>query len=260
MRCAGVSEKKIIRKEKFLTPKTFEEGMLLCKKMAKDILQGEVGEGAVVGIAGTLNREKREIYRAPHLLLWNGKGIAKGVEEALGVPVFVRNDAELAGLGEATYGSGRGKKIVVYLTVGTGVGGTRIVNKRIDENVWGFEPGHQVISSDRKMRELSISGEAIKEETGKDPLEIKDGNFWKERSEMFAVGIFNAILFWSPDVVVVGGSVVQKMSLDVINAYLCKNLDIFFGIPDVIYSELGDDSGLWGGVALIDDVYSKGKA
>ncbi len=251
MRCAGVLEKKIIRKEKFPTPKTFEDGILMCKEMAEKVLQGETREGAVVGIAATLDRERRRIYRAPHLPSWNGKELARGLEQVLQVPVILRNDAELAGLGEAVYGAGREKGIVAYMTVGTGVGGTRIVNKKIDESTWGFEPGHQIISVDRKIQELSISGGSIKKNTGKDPLEIIDESFWKERSETFAVGIFNVILFWSPDVVVVGGSVSQKISLDVVNGYLEENLNMFAGIPDVIYSELGDDSGLWGGIVLV---------
>src|SRR4030066_415253 len=46
---------------------------------------------------------------------------------------------------EKVKGAGKGFNIVAFLTIGTGVGGARIVGGKPDANVFGFEPGHQII-------------------------------------------------------------------------------------------------------------------
>jgi glucokinase len=51
------------------------------------------------------------------------------------------------GLGEAVFGAGKGREIVVYMTISTGVGGARIVGGKIDASAMGFEPGHQIIDA-----------------------------------------------------------------------------------------------------------------
>lgn len=253
-RCAGVSEGTIVRKEKAETPKDFGAGILTCKKLAEAVLAGECVDGVAVGVAGTLDREKRRIFAIPQLPLWNGCAFAEELEKVFGVSVTVRNDAELAGLGEAVYGAGRGKEIVAYITVGTSVGGSRIVSGRVDAQAHGFEPGHQILfegGAEKRLYQV-VSGATIEKETGKKPSDISDEYFWKEQSEKLAVGISNAVLFWSPDIVVLGGSVGQKMDLSVIEKEMQKNLgDIFQEIPPVVFAELGDDSGLWGGVGLV---------
>lgn len=84
--------------------------------------------------------------------------------------MFLANDADLVGLGEAVYGAGKGYKVVAYFTVSTGVGGARIVNKRIDKGVFSFEPGWQYVygqglnSCNRQMYdflEFFVSGTAL---------------------------------------------------------------------------------------------------
>jgi predicted NBD/HSP70 family sugar kinase len=253
-RCAGVSEGRIIRKEKVSTPKEFEEGMTVCADMGRRVLNGATGESVVAGIAGTFDREKRKIYKIPQLPLWNGKDIFGEFVKTFGLPLILQNDAVLAGLGESVYGAGRGKKIVAYITIGTGVGGARIVKGKIDASVWGFEPGHQVISIDGEKRKLGemLSGMSIEQEMGKKPGEIQDVNFWEEKSHILSVGIYNALLFWSPDIVILGGSVGEKMNIERIKQGV-QNFagDIFEGTPDIVRAELSDDSGLWGGVALL---------
>jgi len=70
------------------------------------------------------------------------------LEEILEVPVFLRNDTAIVGLGEAHAGAGKGHEIVVYITVSTGVGGVRIIKGEIAKNQFGFEIGHQIIDLD----------------------------------------------------------------------------------------------------------------
>src|SRR6185437_2466030 len=106
--------------------------------------QGTITQAAG-GIAGVLNKAKDQLLNAPNLVNWINQPLGQSLSDIVSVSVKLENDASLGGLGEATYGSGQGYKIVGYLTIGTGVGGTRIVNGRIDQNALGFEPGHQTI-------------------------------------------------------------------------------------------------------------------
>lgn len=252
IRCAGVSNGCILRKEKVLTSKIFSDGMNQCVQLAERVLEKEQLEFVVVGCAGTLDRGKQIIYQIPQLPGWNNGTIASSLRNFFQCDVIVHNDAELAGLGESVYGAGRGKKIVAYMTVSTGVGGARIINGQIDANTWGFEPGHQLINVEGETKRLldSVSGRAIEAEMGIKPEDISDEYFWEKKSKILAIGISNTILFWSPEIVILGGSVSQRISLEIVKKQVERYVGIFSGVPEIVRVGLGDDSGLLGGIAL----------
>ena len=191
----------------FPTPATFKEGVNLFKNIAKDKVITE----AAGGIAGVLDKNKTTLTHSPHLLSWINEPIKKEFETLLNAPVYLENDAVMEGLGELHYGAGKGSDIFVFLTVGTGVGGARFVAGKLDANALGFEPGKQILSfSEKKTLEDLISGDAIEKQFGKKPSEITDPKIWEELAEMFAYGLYNSILHWSPDTVVIGGSMITK--------------------------------------------------
>lgn len=211
---------------------------------------------AAGGVAGVLDTQKERLVCAPHLPAWNGKPLKKELQKAFDVaPVALENDTALAGLGEAVYGAGKGRRIVAYVTVSTGVGGSRIVNKKIDENAMGFEPGHQIIDVRAKnggsLEEL-ISGTALAACFGKKPEKISDQEVWREAADMLAVGLHNTIVHWSPDIVVLGGAVMRnKIPFDATVRSLAKRMKIFSVLPQVRLAALGDFGGLWGALAIL---------
>jgi glucokinase len=93
------------------------------------------------------------------------------LEERLGIPVFLGNDANAAALGEFAYGAGRGYRHVIYITVSTGVGGGIISDGRLLEGQRGAagEVGHVIVEpggplcgcGNRGCLEALISGTAI---------------------------------------------------------------------------------------------------
>lgn len=175
--------------------------------------------------------------------------------EGLGGAVFVENDAALAGLGEANFGAGRGFEIVAYITVSTGVGGARIVNRKIDERATGFEPGKQIMNIETGgTLEDMVSGKALTEKTGKHPKEITDKNTWSELAEKLAMGLNNIIVEWSPNCVVLGGSMITgdpAIPLDKTESRLKEISKIFPEIPVIKKAELGDFGGLYGALAYL---------
>lgn len=74
--------------------------------------------------------------------------------------VFIENDANVAALGEAWVGAGRGEKVVLCLTLGTGVGGGLILDGKIYAGAWdvGCEIGHIVVNPDGPLTPYGNSG------------------------------------------------------------------------------------------------------
>ena len=131
------------------------------------------------------------------------------VENFKETEIIIENDASMAGVGEAQFGAGRGFEIVAYITVSTGVGGAKIVNGKIDEHAVGFEPGKQIMDvNSGKTLEDMISGKALQEKFGKHPKEIKDQGVWDNHAWLLAIGLNNIIMEWSPNCVVLGGSMI----------------------------------------------------
>lgn len=80
---------------------------------------------------------------------WQGGAIVAGLADAFQVPVAMENDADAAGLAEAVWGAGRGKRRFLYVTVGTGIGVAIVLDGALYRGVDGAHPeiGHQVIDA-----------------------------------------------------------------------------------------------------------------
>jgi predicted NBD/HSP70 family sugar kinase len=76
----------------------------------------------VVGGPGVFDPESDRLLHAPNLPGWSRPGVMSSLREALPPSVALDNDANLAAVGERTYGSGRDAETFVYLSVGTGIG------------------------------------------------------------------------------------------------------------------------------------------
>lgn len=78
---------------------------------------------------------------------WEGVPLSKMIEERVGFPVLVDNDANLAGIAEVTIGAGKEYKDVVYITISTGTGGAIFFNRRLYRGFLGSagEFGHMVV-------------------------------------------------------------------------------------------------------------------
>ncbi len=186
---------------------------------------------------------------------WTPEKLKEDLDKIFGVDIFVENDAAIVGLGEANWGAGRGFDIVAYITVSTGVGGAKIVDGQIDKRAIGFEPGKQIVDIDsKKTLEDMISGKALTRKTGKKPKEITDQTVWNKYAEILAVGLNNIIVEWSPDCVVLGGSMITgnpAIPLDKTEEYLKEILKIFPKLPTIKKAELGDFGGLYGALAYL---------
>lgn len=261
MRAVSADRKKFLAEPVVVsTPKNFQDGIGTLKNIISNLANGSPVEAIVGGVAGVLNPEKTSLVKSPNLNEWVGGDVNSELAAVFNVPVSIENDSALVGLGEATYGAGRDSSIVVYLTISTGVGGVRIVNGVIDENALGFEPGHQIIDPDNTLcptcegndLESYVSGAAIEKRYGKKPYEIHDEAIWDEIAKYLAYGLANTIVHWSPDVVVLGGSMMKEVGIPIpaVKKHLAETLKIFPVIPEIKKAELDDFGGLYGALSF----------
>ena len=96
-----------------------------------------------VGAAGFVDADRSTIRFSPHLS-WRDEPIKERLEAALALPVVIDNDANATALAEVRFGAGRGKRVVVVVTLGTGIGGALVVDDQLFRGAHGMagEFGH----------------------------------------------------------------------------------------------------------------------
>ncbi|MBI2863060.1 MAG: ROK family protein [Chloroflexi bacterium] len=200
-----------------------------------------------IGAPGPLDFRTGVIISAPNLSGWHEVPLKDILQSSLGLPVAVGNDANLAALGEATYGGGRGSKNLIYITVSTGIGGGVIVEGKLllGERGLAAEVGHmsieafgpacgcgnlgclEVLASGtaiaRKAKERIAAGEAtamtsmLARQGGELGAEIvvdaaKGGDaiareIMSVAATYLGVGVTNLLHLYNPGMVIIGGGV-----------------------------------------------------
>lgn len=114
-----------------------------------EVLRGGKAQGVGVAVPAYIEPGTDRILFSPNLK-WQNVDLKKELEDLLGLPVWLENDANLAALGEYRYGAGRGYEEIVYITVSTGVGGGLILGGQIYTGAFGGagEFGHLVAVPD----------------------------------------------------------------------------------------------------------------
>lgn len=242
--------------------------------LAAEVLGAQPVGRAVVGVPGTVNYRDGRLEHAPNLPPHWPAGLDETLlAQRLGVPVDLANDADVAAVGEAYAGAGRGFDDVVYLTVSTGVGAGVLLERRLVHGRRSLaEVGHTVVDRDaaRRGEPASLedlgSGTALERAAGAAGLPA-DGRkvtelaatgdataqrVWDELASVVAVGVANLAYLFAPDVVVLGGGVGRagEVLLDPLRRHLDRH-----GPPgrderiELRTAELGDDAGLVGAAA-----------
>jgi glucokinase len=234
----------------FDTPQNFAEGIILIAENVKKITKGKEIKEAIGGMAGVFNKEGTKLLKSPNLLDWENKLITYELERVFKVRPHIYNDCDLTALGEATFGAGKNGKIVAYLTVSTGVGGSLIIDKKLHLKTYGFEPGHLIVNPDTKetLQDL-IGGKNLEKKLGIPAKEIKDPKVYDYITKTLGVALHNITLIWSPDVIVMGGGISRDLDMEDIEDAIKENMKMFPEVPVVKRAELGTLNGIWGALA-----------
>jgi glucokinase len=129
--------------------KTFRRIRLACDSLLKSLTNTDL-VAAGVGCAGLIDPVRGYLLLSPNLPVWEKSPIERIARRALGVYTFVDNDANCAAYGEYRVGAGRGVKNLVFITLGTGVGGGVVIDGRLLRGVANYaaELGHTTINFD----------------------------------------------------------------------------------------------------------------
>ncbi|HZW99106.1 MAG TPA: ROK family protein [Trueperaceae bacterium] len=113
-------------------------------QLANKLLAGRTPKAVGVSFGGPVDFPNGEVRLSHHVPGWEGQPLAAQLQEALGAPTTVDNDANAGALGEHAYGAGRGQESLLYITVSTGVGGGWILGGRVWRGADGMagEFGH----------------------------------------------------------------------------------------------------------------------
>lgn len=228
-----------------------EEGLSeLINKMRT--IAGDYPVGALCGGAPGTVRDN-ELLSAHNLPLWGGVAISERLSDTFEAPTTLFNDAELVGLGEYYFGAGKGEKDMIYVTVSTGVGGVHIVDGEVDKGKYNAEIGHQIVK--RAELEDLISGTAVEKKYGVHPKDLDDINILNGLADTLAQGLYDNVLHWSPEAIVLGGSMIvgkNGIPVDRVKLTLDKMLKQYYPeTPRVYKAKLGDHGGLYGGMGYL---------
>ena len=117
-----------------------------------------------LAIPGPVDGEKNIITMATNIPGCEGYPFADNMEKVTGIPVYLDNDANAAGLAEALLGSGKGYNVVYYLTHSTGIGGALIIDGKVISGHRGYagEVANVIVDPDAKQypvyRQLNRGG------------------------------------------------------------------------------------------------------
>ena len=263
LRAALVDPDGTVRSKKVIPTPPDDPGALA--RVMRQVLDGAKGStpGAVVGVPGPVDYSRGEALNLPNLPHWKGHLSAERLSTELGLPVLMANDADLAALGEHRYGAGRGYQDVLYVTSSTGVGAGAILGGRLLRGALSLaEIGHTIIDGATHGTVEGLgSGTALARLAGQDAASVGSrataGDAGAKRhfasvAENFAIGVFNAVHCFSPQVVVIGGGMSEAgdLLLEPIRAILERCGAICpASCALVVRAQGGDDVGLRGAAA-----------
>ena len=112
--------------------------------VAKELISKYPVDSVGVSAAGFVSSDRKTMLATPNIAGWNGVDLDAQLTSLIGLPVVIENDANAAAWGEARFGAGRGKRHMLLLTVGTGIGGGIVVNGELYRGAFGIaaEIGH----------------------------------------------------------------------------------------------------------------------
>lgn len=220
---------------------------------------------------------------------WPVFSVEKSLEEELGMPVRAANDANVAALGECRCGAGRGRKQMVMVTLGTGVGGGVILDGRIltGKNGAAGEIGHFPVNPEETVacscgkygcleQYASATGvvrtakkilhregrSADGYETAKDIFDkAKEGDAIAGEAvrvlgTSLGIALASTACLLNPECFVIGGGVsaAGDILLDELKKSFHKNVFAPCADVDFVLAELGNDAGIYGAAALVDEI------
>jgi fructokinase len=210
---------------------------------------------------------------------WRDADVAGPIGQALGVPIGFDTDVNTAALGEWRWGAAQGLDTLVYLTVGTGIGGGVIAAGNLLHGLLHPEIGHMRIPRDPARDPFAGScpyhgdcleglaaGPALAARWGERGEQLPPGHpAWELQAHYLALALSNLVCILSPQRIILGGGVMHQPGLierirrnvqSLLNGYVQapqieQSIDSYIVLPG-----LGDQAGVLGAIALAEQAAS----
>jgi len=250
-------------------------GELLIDASQQGLIVSRIG----VGFGGPVDFARGIVYLSHHVEGWENFPLKAALEERFGIPTVVDNDANAGTLGEGKFGAGKGVDDLLYVNIGTGIGGGIVSGGRLVRgwrNLAG-EIGHMTVKPDgpictcgrRGCLEALASGSAIGREgterlgrpvTSEEVFQLAgEGNpvaqqILGEAVDALAFAIGAAANLFNPKRVILGGGVAEAPEA-LLLVPLRQRL-LHYLLPqtaeglEVVRAQLGYEAGIMGAIAL----------
>ena len=213
-------------------------------------------------------------------LAWIGFNYMQAFK-SLNVPIGIDTDVNAACMGEATFGTSKGLKNVVYATIGTGIGIGIYCEGQLLHGMMHPEGGHIIVSRREDDKGESVcpyhdtcfeafaSGPSILKRYGKPANELKnDEKVWDLEADYIAQACVNYVMILQPQKIILGGGVmhqeqlfpiIRKKVTEKINKYVVtkelENMDDY-----IVPSSLNNKQGILGSFKIGLDKYNQEKS
>ena len=188
--------------------------------------------GICISTAGMVDEIKGEIIHAgPQIPEYKGCKWKEEIERRFSIPCEVENDVKCAGLGEYSFGSGKGTSSMLCLTIGTGIGGSFILNGEVYHGTShsAMEIGYMQIPGGMFQRMASTSALVKRVASRKgEPEELWNGKRIFEEvakedkicleeldrlCDALAIGLSNLCYAFNPECIVLGGGIMEQKDI-----------------------------------------------
>jgi len=220
-----------------------------------------------VGFGGPVDFSNQRVALSTHVEGWRDFPLVPRLADTLRVPVLMDNDANAGALGEARFGAGRGHLPLFYMTLSTGIGGGIVladgtVYRGADS--WAGEIGHltvlpggpECLCGSRGCLERMCCGLWLEHDYGLTAeVLLRDPAFVEKYVVDLARGLKAAIMILNPARIVIGGGIAKagEALFAPLRVEMGRQMTAWSQARvDVVPAELGDDSVLWGALALTE--------
>jgi glucokinase len=223
-----------------------------------------------IGFGGPVDFPTQTVALSTHVGGWKNFAFTRHVRERLGIPAIMDNDANAGALGEGCYGAGIGARPLFYMTLSTGIGGGIVTEKGVYRGADSYagEIGHVTVRPNgpeclcgaRGCFERMCGGLWLERDHGRPAKELmEDPAFVREYCVDLALGLKTCIMLLNPARIVVGGGIAKagdKLFVPLREELGHQITGWSRARIDVVPAALGDDSVLYGALALTKELQS----
>jgi len=224
-----------------------------------------------IGFGGPVLYDRQRIALSTHVGGWSDFPLASWLGQALGIPAIMDNDANAGALGEAIHGAGAGYDPLFYMTLSTGIGGGMIAAGKIHRGADSYagEIGHltirpggpECLCGAQGCYERVCSGLWLERDHGRPAAELlRDPAFVERYVVDLALGLKACVMLWNPARIVIGGGISKAGAalFGPLEAELRRQVTSWSRARiDIAPAALGDDSVLYGALALAEECKTK---